>query len=413
MTTNARVPDAQGRRNRTPAWRRWLSRFRWFSFRVFLVLLFLVWWFVLRIEERPSWPPLPDAVTAAQARAESTIHILMFSMTPGEVADSVVDVLVGRAEGGVEIRMVVDRYGAKVYDESQPLFDRLQAAGVKVVVNDIFPVDRDGPLGSGKIDWWQDELGNADHRKMLVIDGEIGWIGGAGFEDHFADGRYHDTFARMTGDILRQMQLVFLTSFHVLGGPAPEDGTLERYFPEPDDRGTIPATLLHNVPDGFVPGTQAIGEIIDSAHERLDILNPYLTDPGMLDRVIDAGQRGVDVTVVVPGTASNVPPARDALQHNYARLSDASVGVFEYDAVMHAKVIVADDTVIIGTINLDAWALYRNHEIAVLIDDPAVAQEARNVLLDDALSRSAPAESEDGIWNDVQNWFWDKLVYFL
>lgn len=439
---------------------RWFTRIGWFGLRLLLVLSFLGWWFVLRIEERPSWPPPAEAVTAEEAQmdtqaflhrddhsvedlaipmarssaadvsfysggehffppmlddlrgAESSIHMLMFSIKPGDIADDVVAILTERAEAGVEVRVIVDGYGAKVDGRSQGLFDQLQDAGVDVVANDIFPIDRDGPLGEGRIDPWQDEVGNADHRKMLVTDGQIGWIGGAGFEDHFADGRYHDAFGRMTGDIVGQMQLVFLTSFHVLGGPKPDDMTLDRYFPEAADPGMIPATLLHNVPGGFLPGTQAIREAVEKAEVRLDILNPYLTDPGMLDRVIAAGQRDVDVTVVVPG-ASNVSPARDALEHNYPRLFDVGVNVFEYETVMHAKVIIADDTVVIGTINLDAWALYRNHEIAVLFTDATVADDARSVLVEDALTRSAPAEPADAIWNRSKDWFWDKLVYFI
>ncbi len=454
-------PRSENRRrsNRRPRVR-WLARIGWFGLRLLLVLLFLGWWFVLRVEERPNWPPLADAVTAEEAQmeaqaflqrddvsigdlaipiapstaadvsfysggdqffppmlddlrdADSSIHMLMFSITPGEVADEVVAILTERARAGVEVRMIVDGYGAKVDGRSQGLFSQLQDAGVDVVVNDIFPIDRDGSLGQGSIDPWQDEVGNADHRKMLVIDGQAGWIGGAGVEDHFADGRYHDAFARTTGDIVEQMQLVFLTGFHVLGGPAPDEFSLDRYFPAPTDPGTISATLLHNVPGGHLPGTQAIRETVGNAEGRLDILNPYLTDPGMLDRVIAAGQRDVDVTVVVPGT-SNVPPARDALEHNYPRLFDAGVDVFAYETVMHAKVIIADDTTVIGTINLDAWALYRNHEIAVLFENPMVADDARAVLVDDALSRSVPAELEDGIWNRSKDWFWDKLVYFI
>ena len=67
----------------------------------------------------------------------------------------------------------------------------------------------------------------------------------------------------------------------------------------------------------------------------------------------------------------------------------------------------------IGTINFDSWALYRNHEIALLIEDAAVADDARAVLVEDALARSTPAQLPEGAWNRIQNWFWDKLVYFL
>jgi cardiolipin synthase len=332
-------------------------------------------------------------------------------MTPGSISDHVVAILKDRVAEGVEVRMIVDRYGAKVNSRSQDIFDELADAGVEIEVNDIFPIDRDGSFRDGQIDYLQDEVGNADHRKMIVVDGKIGWIGGAGFEDQFNGGRYHDDYARVTGDVVRQMQLVFLTSFHALGG-APPEGGLETYFPVPDDPGTIPATLLHNVPGGHVPGTQAIQDMFDHADRRLEILNPYLTDHGMLQRVLDAARRGVDVTIVVPGD-SNVPPARDALEHNYGALFDAGVTVWEHERIMHAKVFIADDTVVIGTINLDAWALYRNNEIALMIDDAAVADDAHRVLVEDAISRSSPAQRADGTWNHFKDWFWDKLVYFL
>jgi cardiolipin synthase len=352
------------------------------------------------------FPPIADDMAAA----ESSIHILMFTMTPGEVSDRVVSILKQQVAAGVEVRMIVDRYGAKVFDWSEPMFDELTAAGVEVVINDIFPIDRDGLLDDRSIDPWQDEVGNADHRKMLVIDGKIGWVGGAGFEDHFFDGSYHDAYVRVTGDVVRQMQLVYLTGFHALGGPPPAG--LDRYFPEPDAPGTIPATLLQNVPGGFQPGSQAIGEVIEQSQERLDILNPYFTDPDMVDRIIGAGERGVEVTVVLPG-GSNVSQAQDAAEHNYADLFDAGIAVYEHEAVIHAKVFVADDRVVLGTINLDAWALYRNHEIALLFEGAGVADDARRVVVEDALSRSEPATLPEGGWNRLKNWFWDKLVYFL
>jgi cardiolipin synthase len=450
---------AQPTRARAPRWRKWLRRGLSVLLSVLLVLAFIAWWFVLRIVKHDSWPPPPDAVTSGQAQAateeflsrddvnipdlgiplapsttasvqfysdgtqffppmgddmaaaKSSIHILMFTMTPGEVSDRVVSILKQQVAAGVEVRMIVDRYGAKVNDRSKPIFDELTAIGVEVVVNDIFPLDRDGLLGDRSIDPRQDEVGNADHRKMLVIDGKVGWIGGAGFEDHFFDGSYHDAYVRVTGDVVRQMQLVFLTSFHALGGPPPAAG-LDRFFPVPDAPGTIPATLLQNVPGGFLPGTQAIGEMIEQAQGRLDILNPYMTDPDMVDRIIDAGERGVDVTLDLPGD-SNVTQARDAAQHNYGDLFDAGVQVYEHETIIHAKVVVADDRVVIGTINFDSWALYRNHEIAILFDDAGVADHARRILVADAISRSEPAELPEGRWDRLKDWFWDKLVYFI
>ena len=437
MSPNGSPLDNQPPRARRIRWRRRLRRAGAVILTVFLVLLIAGWFFVLRIVEHDSWPPPPDAVTSGQAQAAteeflqrddvtapdlaislapstadsikffsdgtqfyppifddmaaatSSIHILVFSIAPGEISDRLMSILKQQVAAGVEVRISVDRYGGKVFDASEGIYDELTAAGVQIVINDVFPIDRDGLLNDRSFDRHQDEVGNADHRKMLVIDGKIGWIGGAGFEDHFNGGRFHDDYVRVTGDVVRQMQLVFLTSFHVLGGPPPASG-LDRYFPAPDAPGTIPATLLQNVPGGFLPGTQAIGEVIEQSQERLDILNPYLTDPDMIDRIIAAGERGVDVRVDVPGNSNN-PQARDAAEHNYGDMFDADVKVYEHEQIIHAKVFVGDNRVIIGTINLDAWALYRNHEIAILFDDAGVADDARRILVEDALSRSEPA----------------------
>jgi cardiolipin synthase A/B len=456
--TSARRSRRRGRRP-LPRWRRWLGNVARITVISLLVVVVLVWWKALRIQENPSWPPPPDAVTSQQAQAvttafldrdgtsisdlaiplapstvasasfysdgteffppmfedmaaaEHSIHILMFTFTPGDIAEEVIEILEDRRAAGVEVRMITDRYGGKVFSRSSELYERLISAGVQVVINDVFPIDHNGLLDEREIDWRQDEVGNVDHRKMLVVDGEIGWVGGAGFEDHFRGGRFHDTYTRVSGDVVRQMQLVYLTSFHVLGGPPPE-GDLVPYFPMPDDPGTIGTVLLHNVPVGFVPGTQAIRELIDGAENRLDILNPYLTDQDMVRRVIGAGERGVDIRVVVPGDG-NVPPASAALRHRYGDLFGAGVAVYEHEVVLHAKVLVVDDTVLIGTINLDAWALYRNHEIALMFEDASLAEDARQVMVDDALTRSVPAALPDGRWQRVHDWFWNQMVYFL
>ena len=104
------------------------------------------------------------------------------------------------------------------------MFTRLAAAGAQIVVNDVFPVDRDGLYPDDRtLDWRQDEVGRADHRKLYVIDGGVAWTGGAGIEDHFENGGFHDVMVRVTGDVVRQAQAAFLTSFRGHGGPLPAD----------------------------------------------------------------------------------------------------------------------------------------------------------------------------------------------
>lgn len=426
-----------------------------------LILIVAAWWLVLRIVEDDHWPPPPDAVTAAQAQevteefarrddakrddvaipyapttaadvelliegnaffpaiieaieaAESSVHIMMFGFYPGEWGMRIANALIAKADEGVEVRVSVDRYGSKVFGENVDLYEEVSTSGVRVVVNDIFPMQGEGELPDRERSWIQDEIGQADHRKIIVVDGEVGWIGGAGFEDHFATGGYHDVFVRVTGDIVRQMQAVFLTSYHAYGGAvANQPGALAKYFPEPSDPGSIPTTLVQNIPGGFLPATQATRAYLESAEQSLDVMNPYFTDPGMIDRIVDAGERGVDVRILV-SEESNNKPADAALRHEYGRLQDAGVEIWEYPAVMHAKVTIADDTLIVGTVNLDAWALYRNLEIALIFEDAGLADQARREWIEPDIANSRPGQPPEGNVERFKSWFWDKLTYFL
>ncbi len=208
------------------------------------------------------------------------------------------------------------------------------------------------------------------------------------------------------------MQAAFLTSFHSLGGPlSGEPGSLDRYFPSPPGPGTIRKTLLQHIPGGFLPGTQASRAIIENATTRLDIMNPFFTDPGMLDRIVDAAERGVDVRLLVSERSNNAP-ADAALKHQYGRLLDAGVEIWEYPVTMHAKVTIADDAMIVGTINYDAWALYRNLEIALLFEDAAVADMGVAQFVEPDIAKSQPNEAPDGLTARFRHWFWDKFVYF-
>ena len=160
-----------------------------------------------------------------------------------------------------------------------------------------FPSTRTASTRTASFDWRQDDVGRADHRKLYVIDGKVAWTGGAGIEDHFENGGFHDVMARVTGNVVRQAQALFLMGFAAHGGPLPAD--LSKFFPEQPEPGTIPIALLQTVPGGFVSATQAIRELIDHARTRLDIMNPYFTDEDIIQRVVAAAKRGVKVRIVV------------------------------------------------------------------------------------------------------------------
>ena len=408
---------------------------------LFFVLVFRQ---VLGITQRPSWPPPANAVSAAGAEAateefaarggtrphdadldfawstaatiepwvegksffprifadveaaRSSVHILMFGWREGEVGTEMADLLARKIAEGVEVRVIVDAFGSRPNGAAREMFTGLAEAGAQIVVNDVLPVDRDGLYPDDRqLDWRQDEVGRADHRKLYVIDGMTAWTGGAGLEDHFEDGGFHDVMVRVTGDVVRQAQAAFLTSFRGHGGPLPPD--LASLFPEPGEAGTIPIAVAQVVPGGFVAASQAIREQIDGARRRLDVMNPYVTDRDMLERILAAARRGVRVRLVVSETSNN-PQASAALRHRYDDLIAAGVEIWEVPGtVVHAKVVVADDVVSFGTVNLDAWALYRNSEIVMIARSAEAAALLEERLFEPDIARSKPGKPPSGL----------------
>jgi cardiolipin synthase A/B len=292
------------------------------------------------------------------------------------------------------------------------MYSGLGAAGAQIVVNDELPLDKDGLFPDDQhVDWGHDELGRADHRKLYVIDGKIAWTGGAGIEDHFEDGGFHDVMVRVTGDVVRQAQAAFLTSFRGYGGPLPDD--LSRFFPQPAEAGSAPIAFTQVIPGGFTAATQAVREQIDGARARLDLMNPYLTDRDMIERILAAARRGVKVRIVVSETSNN-PPASAALEQNYGALIDAGVEIWELPGtVVHAKVVVADDVVSFGTLNLDAWALYRDAEVAMVARSAEAARSFEQRLFEPDIARSKRGEPRTGTRERLGSWIWDKLAYFV
>jgi cardiolipin synthase len=335
------------------------------------------------VEGESFYPPmLADVETAT-----SSVHVNQFGFRPGKIGDLFAETLLAKVADGVSVRLVVDRNGSHPDDASRELYERFAAGGVEVcVVRATKPRVPHGPLaGDGATRWNLGGLAHIDHRKFVVVDGRTGWVGGAGIEDHFEDGRFHDLFLRATGPVVAQFQLVFVASFRWLGGTIPAD-EVETLFPAleaPAD--PVPATVLHNAPGRYRPITDAIAELLDGARETLDVVNPYVTDRGMIRRIEQAARRGVIVRLFVPANANNWACAA-AQQHHHASLLEAGVRILEYPTMLHAKAFVRDgEEMLAGTCNLEAWSLKRFFEIDLLVRSRELAAQFEERF-------SAPAE---------------------
>ena len=340
------------------------------------------------VEGRSFYPPMLADIRSAS----SSVHINQFGFRPGGVGEEFADALVEKLRDGVPVRLVVDRQGSDPEGGARVFYERLTQAGAEVcVVRATKPRAQRGVLGTGgALHWNLGALGHIDHRKVVVVDGRFGWVGGAGIEDHFADGRFHDLFLRVTGPVVEQLQLVFLGGFRWLGGEVPVS-TLDELLPADGTHAQIPATVLHNAPGRFRPITAAIGRILDGAAETLDVVNPYVTDRGMIRRIERAARRGVGVRLFVPANANNWACAA-AQQHHHAALLDAGVRILEYPTMLHAKAFVRDgEELLAGTCNLEAWSLRRFFEIDLLVESRAVAAQ-----FDERFSEPAEVVSSPG-----------------
>jgi cardiolipin synthase A/B len=347
------------------------------------------------VEGRSFYPPMLADIEAAT----SSVHINQFGFRPGKVGDLFAQALGEKARSGVPVRLVVDEQGSHPFDTTRHFYAALVAAGVEIVVTRATkPRTSAGPLGSSSpMRWNIRALGHIDHRKAVVIDGRIGWVGGAGIEDHFEDGRFHDLFVRVEGPVVAQLGVVFVASFRFLGGSIPEP-ELPSLFPTLEaPRDAVRAVVLHNAPGRYRPISDAIAEILDGAQETLDVVNPYVTDRGMIRRIERAARRGVHVRLVVPAEPNNWACSA-AERFHHQRLLDAGVEILEYPTMVHAKAFVRDgEDVLAGTCNLEAWSLKRFYEIDLRLQSRPLAQQFAERFFDPAEAVSGPGRVPNGL----------------
>jgi cardiolipin synthase A/B len=353
------------------------------------------------------------------AAAEDHIHLLIYGYKPGEIGTTFLDALAAKAAAGVEVRLAVDAIGSEVDMGSRDLFRRLVEAGVDVVAHDGILIARSGHIGSRRFEPRPEDLLHFDHRKMAVIDGRVGYVGGSGIEDHYNDERFYDVMCRVEGPIVAQLAGVFLLSWRNNGGPAPADGSLARYFPPatldvPADAAFhAPTTVLWNVPGtGHHPISDAIEQALEDAADQIHIVNPYISNRAILERLVAAALRGVKVRLIAPGKPTPPYPAA-AFRHWYPRLLDAGVEILLHPEMAHAKVLRIDEHVLIGGCNLDDLSLFRNDELDLQFADPAVAELTERTIFDELVAMSAPAVVSTAAGQRVWNAAMARVSRFL
>jgi cardiolipin synthase len=337
------------------------------------------------------------ALLADIAAARESIHIESYIWWKGAVCDQVARALAEKAKQGVEVRLLVDGSGGRRLKGQ--LAEMMTRAGVKVV-----KYHRPTLRNWGR-------LNNRDHRKEMIIDGRVGYIGGYGFAEEWsgqAQDKEHwrDTGLRLEGPIVNRLQGAFCENWIEETGEIPAG---EKYFPHLPAAGTTPAHLAYTSPTGGVSSVQVLYYLaIKAARHEIIIQNPYLLpDDDAIQALEEAVKRGVDVKVMVPAaTATDSPIVQHASHHRFGLLMKKGVKIWEYKkTLLHQKVIVVDGVwSCVGSTNFDRRALQLNDEISLGVLDPAVAGQLRAAFqndLKDAERRSFEEWRHRGVWHKL------------
>lgn len=305
-----------------------------------------------------------DAFLDDAAHARHHVHLETFLWMNGSVSDHVVDVLCGVARRGVEVRVLVDQRGSKT--TSTDVWRTLREAGV-----DFRVYHRARPQELG---WYN----NRDHRKIVVIDGCIGYTFGHGIADMWGPaGGWRDTAARMEGPVVAELQTAFLENWLKVMRRAAISG---EYFPRLEPAGTIPMHVAWAAPPETTSAVQRLYYLaIASARREILLQNPYfIPDRHAVRLYAEAVARGVRVRLMLPTSdTSDFPVVQHASHYYYGPLLRAGAAIYEYtQSGIHQKVMVVDrEWCTIGSTNFDPRSFRINDEISVAIYDAAVAAE--------------------------------------
>jgi cardiolipin synthase len=307
------------------------------------------------------FPPMLAAVNSARRRISFETYIF----NKGSVGEQFTQAFEAAARRGVQVNLVVDAMGSnKIPKEWQ---DRLKAAGVKV-----------GEFGQPK--WYAlEELNYRTHRKILVVDGRIGFTGGVGLDDqwlgHAQDkDHWRDTMVRIEGPVVRLMEGAFNENFIETMGPVtPVVDPPEQVPGGPLDS----AMVLRSSPSGGSNDLKRLYLLaIAAARRTLDICSPYfVTDESSEWALREARQRGVRVRILVEGDLTDAKPVKYASRQAYQRLMDSGIEIYEYQpTMMHTKTMVVDSAwSMFGSANFDNRSLELNDEMNVAVSDKVLA----------------------------------------
>jgi cardiolipin synthase len=341
-----------------------------------------------RIDTLVNGNEIFPAMLQAVRDARNTITFETYIYWRGAIADQFADVLAQKAREGVSVKVLLDWVGSIPMDEK--LIERMQSAGVEVV--------RFRPVKWSTVD----KVNNRTHRKLLIVDGRIGFTGGVGIGDEWnGDARtaaeWRDTHYRLEGPVVAELQAAFAEHWIEATG---ELLIGDRFFPALEAAGDQAAQIVASSTHQRNAMHLMLMTALAAAEKTIRIGTPYFVpDAVTRAQLLEARKRGVEVEILVPGEKTDARIVQKASRHFWGELLEAGIRIHEFEPTMyHSKLVVVDEAwTSVGSTNIDDRALRLNDEANLNSYEPRFARE-QIAIFDADLKRSTPYTM--GRWRD-------------
>jgi cardiolipin synthase A/B len=302
-----------------------------------------------------------DAVFGAMEKATHHIHLEYYIIEDDEIGNQLKDLLIRKREEGVEVRIIVDDVGS--WGLGRAFTGALKNAGVEIYSF----MEVRFPRLTGRVNY-------RNHRKLVIVDGQIGFTGGINIADRYLNGlpgigAWRDTHLQIEGDAVVCMQVVFAADWYFVKG---ENLWGNNYFYPFSEAPGVPLQICASGPDSDWDSIgQAIFLAIASARREVFIVTPYLMPPSHITAALKAAALGgIDVRIIIPEKSDAHIPKWGSFSY-IEELLEAGVRIFFYQrGFIHSKLVMVDGVFSsLGTANLDFRSLETNFEVNAFVYD--------------------------------------------
>lgn len=306
--------------------------------------------------------------------AKAHIHLEYFIIKDDEIGTELLDLLCEKANEGLEVRIVIDDVGSSI---SSKMKRKLKDCGIEMY-----------PFMPVMFSKFTGQMNYRDHRKIIVIDGKIGYIGGINISDSYVNSKndryWRDTHIRLVGEAVKPLQILFFTTWDFVSDS--ELDISKAYFPEHNCKENIPLQIAASGPDtDWSNIMEAIFVAITNANDHIYITTPYFIPNSEIVTALQVVARSnIEVKIIVPKTSDSWI-AEYATNSYLQLLLEAGVEVYRYTkGFVHAKTMVVDGVFsTVGTTNMDYRSFNINFEVNALIYDKTVSAELTGFFNDD------------------------------